>query len=132
MKANELRVSNILKQGVVMEIHSSDAIMSVDGLMASNKMPLEILEPIPLTPEILEQCGFVRVDNKFYHNWQLRDSDGSYSVQERDDTYFFSNDYSDAGCYVLTDIKYLHELQNIYWCLAHKELTVNASLYIPL
>ena len=81
----------------------------------------EIL-PIPLTPEILEKCGFEKANDRYggylspvFNSGRIRLS--WYS--ETDDDWYWYN-----GCWN-TKIKHLHQLQNLYWCLCWEELIVN-------
>jgi hypothetical protein len=66
------------------------------------------LEPIPLTEDILLKCGFRSI------------SSVSYILN---DVIIYS--FSDVGiCFKYNEkfmsIKYLHQLQNLYWCLVGK------------
>lgn len=72
--------------------------------------------PIPLTPEILEKCGFKYIQKTVY----TIDNKISFAV--------FNGKLSTT--YVCLDnainqIKYLHELQNLYFALTGIELNIN-------
>ena len=75
---------------------------------------LDSIHPIPLTPEILEKCGFVmhktsqlwRKDNFYLHHYLVSDNE-----------YCFK--YSD---FTSSSIQYLHQLQNLYFALCGEEL----------
>ncbi|PHJ53858.1 hypothetical protein VF04_35015 [Nostoc linckia z7] len=82
------------------------------------------IDPIPITPEILEKAGFVRTYESKYRirfdadelghpeiGVELNITNGSIT--------FRYNSETNAQC------KFLHQLQNIYWCLAGKELEIN-------
>lgn len=71
-------------------------------------------EPIPLTPEILEAAGFVRVDRFYEKDEIILLNVGNVYL------YHYSN-HSDKR----TTLKYLHQLQNLYFALTGKELNVN-------
>jgi len=74
-------------------------------------------EPIPLTPEILEKCGFKKSENeKFFKR------DFYILVIDEDGSYAFGTDTYDG---YFTDIKYLHQLQNLYFALTGEELKIN-------
>jgi hypothetical protein len=71
-------------------------------------------QPIPLTPEILEKCGFQRATiGGYYKDFEditvrLFQEEGFYSLE-----------------YIGTKIQYLHQLQNLYFALTSEELKVN-------
>lgn len=102
IKANELRVGNW-----VLDFAGKPVKVVRTSL---NKVPLEM--PIPLTPEILLACGFAKgIDNK----WRVWDNDSFYI--------YGSNGF--YAPYVMPEIKYLHQLQNIYYWLSGEELEIN-------
>lgn len=130
IKANELRIDNIvLVQTLnVIPVNFMNKEMVRIGEIDPECFPddpmLNRFMGIELTPEILEKCGFERVDNKYQKNWIIKAEDNYHSVQFTDEKYFYSNDKSDAGCYVLAEVRYLHQLQNLYFCLTGEELSV--------
>lgn len=70
------------------------------------------VNPIPLTPEILEKCGFEKYDRFLYRlkngwHWISVDTNSLYIHGKQ---------------VVLID--YLHQLQNLYFALTGKELNV--------
>lgn len=76
----------------------------------------DVFEPIPLTAETLEMCGFgVVKDTTLWakQNFYLR----KYLMP--DNHFYFS--YKD---YKSTTIQYLHQLQNLYFALTGEELEV--------
>lgn len=89
----------------------------------NGRITLNAIQPIPITPEWLERCGFEKQD------------DGSCNVQIGNTIYLeFSRDlicsitpgvWFDYACKTRSEIKYLHQLQNIYFDLAGEELTIN-------
>src|SRR5687767_669454 len=81
---------------------------------------------IPLTPEILEKCGFEYEDlgNDSPHEWwihkehkrfQLWDFNGEHWILAMADQYGLPTEH----------FKYLHQLQNIYFALTNTELNIN-------
>ena len=81
------------------------------------------IQPIPLTPEILEKCGFERRN----YGWIIN------KLKEANDSYFglfYINDnagdlslkLNSAYC-PCAEIKHLHQLQNLYFALTGEELT---------
>lgn len=80
-------------------------------------VPYEKIKPIELTPSILEQCGFEESTQTFFI-WY------TYGLVERQ----FRLDYSAESEYhwvqghISVEIKYLHQLQNLYFSLFSEEL----------
>lgn len=70
-------------------------------------------EPIPITPEILEKCGFEKGSIYFYFSKfrivKINDSNNWLILLS--DTYHH-----------LCKLKYLHQLQNLYFALTGEEL----------
>lgn len=76
---------------------------------------------IELTEEILLKLGFTlrgvifRINNLLSHQFDI-----NYS-SSRDMFYYDSSKY---GIYTEVEIKYLHQLQNLYFALTNEELTI--------
>jgi hypothetical protein len=111
IQANELRVGcTFLYKDRLVTIRNS-----VELYNATNLDSISLYSPIPLTPEILEKCGFEK------------DQDGIYRLLNC--LYWLDNgvlqislDYAplfNAPC------KYLHQLQNLIFCLLGEELVIN-------
>lgn len=113
IKASELRIGNWVQvngayTGDGFEIEGKQ----ITGIMNNYVYLLGMLEittsfeelqPIPLTPEILEKCG--KTDKRF----QLE-----FSIMEG--RFWYLKHY---------ELFYLHQLQNLYFALTGEELTVN-------
>lgn len=78
----------------------------------------DFIEPIPLTPEILEKCGF-----SFGINLQsfVRGRHQFVEIKNMIDGYLSEDGVFYYG--VRTKIQHLHQLQNLYFALTGKELT---------
>lgn len=84
-------------------------------------------KPIPLTPEILEKCGFVKdehIQQEF--SYILKGASRISFVYYKANPSCFSIeqdekmiDFASGRC------KYLHQLQNLYFSLTGEELTYN-------
>lgn len=93
------------------------------------------LEPIPLTPEILEKCGFSKSNypNKTIVAYRLDIGDDGFKIivsfvnGKLNNVILEGNgSYDEAGEKELTEIcKYLHQLQNLIHSLTGTELTIN-------
>ncbi len=111
MRANELRIGN----WVYYKGYGQVNFHSLDVLFIKHAKDFN---PIPLTPEILEACGFI---------WDS-DDDGNTLAE----SYVLNNFVWSVGLKELyynnepvPHIEYLHQLQNLYFALIGTELTVN-------
>lgn len=78
------------------------------------------LHPIPLTEEILLKCGFRRENYISKKAWNI--SFGFYNIWGiigDKFTLYLNGDETE------TEIKYLHQLQNLYFALTGTELEIN-------
>ena len=121
IKTNELRIGNIVflnDKQKVWEI--------MDGFDIDEMTENSTVDPIPLTEEWLLKFGFEK--NEYTKDFRL----GKYWVENR---YFDSYEKSMFlfGCYQFNKIyitsnvdvlKYVHELQNLYFALTGQELTI--------
>lgn len=126
MKANELRRNNLIFYGNM--IYPVDRIMeqSISVRIGSQSLrtakPHEF-EPVPLSPEILQACGF---ENTHPPSWHL--SWESYELQYSTDDKelgIMSPDGCTSGHTVYFPCGQLHLLQNIYFFFTGAELVVN-------
>lgn len=119
IKANELRVGNIFNlvrgKGSLPVVIDEDIMLKIFSL--AYNYALNDLEPIPLTPEWLERCGFeIPVDNGFF----VRVARGVVCIKLTD----IGLPIVRIGEMHFTNIKYLHQLQNLYFALTGEELTL--------
>ena len=78
-------------------------------------------EPIPISEEILLKCGFV---NEFSNSWsdhilQIFENKGNVAGADIGDFYV------STGQRYVTNFKYLHQLQNLYFALCNQELNTS-------
>ena len=106
MKASELRIGNLIKdRAKVVEVENHHF-----SLLESYHK--EDFQPIPLTEEWLLKFGFETKDKVF---WDV----GNFRVgQDRWGGYDYVNRRVDI------DLKYVHQLQNLYFALTGEELTI--------
>lgn len=104
MEASELRIGNlIMKDGdEIIVSHHTFYHLEIYG---------EDYEPIPLTEEWLEKSGF-----KSTVEWLLKYKNNS-TLLVSDVKYGFQN-------IPIQKIKYVHQLQNLYFALTGEELTI--------
>jgi len=122
MEANELRIGNYLQDNVtkttikVVEL-TNECITTY--VIDRSKFPLKDgwkLEPIPLTEEWLLKFGFktttvLKMSDGFILN-------GNILFKGEDSFRYFGT---------TTKIKYIHQLQNLYFALTNEELTLKTE-----
>lgn len=115
MKANELRLGNIIE----FNKEPFNVCVIYDNAIENESWckPLNELHPIPLTKEWLVKFGF---DGRKDFKWI-----GIVGVQLRDSKYYISlKDLSNVLFHSIVEIKYVHQLQNLYFTLTGEELTI--------
>lgn len=115
MKAHELRIGNWVITGSIPTI--------VDGLNKSAYLDpdgdwyyYEAVSPIPLTPEILEKCGFEQSE---YLVFKL----GYFTLCFYSDGYAYFQGERKVGI----GYRNLHQIQNLYFALTGEELQINLN-----
>jgi len=126
MNANELRINNWVSRTDGVQIQLSNI-----GRKGTNIGPDEfpvyiewhMFEPIPLTPEILEKCGFEkRGKNGYYGNGK-----GNLLYIDISNNSLLQAGAYDSWAILTTKLQHLHQLQNLYYALTGEELTYNAQ-----
>lgn len=112
MKAQELRIGNIFNYKVKEEGKEYDEISTIDNndlRILLEKPDYENYNPVPLTDEWFLKARFVKLnslnDTVYYKKNAIR-------LKKGIDCYEFGS----------TKIKYLHQLQNLYFALTGEEL----------
>lgn len=84
------------------------------------------INPIPLTPEILEKCGFKRhtYEMSGCKVWYLQDTSWRVAQSYRDENeYKLWHERVSPPTWNLKTLNYLNELQNLIFALTGEELT---------
>ena len=125
LQANELRLGNWVNY------HNDDTPfriieIAISGLSVKNSeeetwIELDQFSPIPLTPEILEKCGFIKLRNNWSENVPDTFKINLLNLNNGDDILNLILNAVNAPC---PKVKYLHQLQNIYFCLCEEELKI--------
>jgi hypothetical protein len=105
IQAKELRIGNWISYN-----DASYQIISIflnGASIGSQIRPEEDLTPIELTPEILEKCGVIK-DGQLTFGYLFDKEKGLF--------------YYNTPTVI---VKYLHQLQNLYFALTGKELEIN-------
>src|SRR5690606_2449636 len=120
MKAIELRMGNIA-------LNSSNEAVTVrqisNTLVRTTPDDIHLiseLKPIPLTEDILLKCGFETSQWDCHSTFRKNIcSDGCIVIS-------LEHKHVEIGDLTLDiEIKYLHQLQNMFYCLCGKELEIN-------
>ncbi len=130
MEAKELRIGNLVyfngknkEIGVISEIKTSIApCLEYVGLNKRSNIYYQTkhLQPIPLTEEILLKCGFdfgIKLQDFVKGKYQF------VEITNTIDGYFSEEGIIYYG--LITKIKHLHQLQNLYFALTGEELEIN-------
>lgn len=124
MKANELRIGNYLngKQGhvIISEIRTNNSVKILDN--TSSFYVGTCLKPIELSESILKQFWFKLVfagqgDGFIYQYGKLCNT---ITIHSRNRNIFLYSTFN--SCEI--KIQYVHQLQNLYFALTGKELTL--------
>jgi len=122
MQANELRIGNLLMDvsghvGYVTQINEDKTvkIRTNEGVLIT-WMRADLFQPIPLTEEILLKCGFEYDELNYFYSLYYNNFKLEFHFDEQYE--FWLNDIS-------MEVKYLHQLQNLYFALTGKELDID-------
>lgn len=101
--ARELRIGNWVQQFQYGFDHKINSGVEIDNIKLSQ------YEPIPITPAVLEKCGFVKIEDGVYrlNGIEFIFSDSGLICDVREVT---------CHCY------HLHQLMNLYFALTGDEL----------
>ena len=130
MKVQELRIGNIITHKDINmfrvdEIRQTNEgyivrMYTCDNLESKMNMLLSLAEPIPLTPELLKKCGFVKSKLEGYDVHFKYSHHKLYSAI----TALYDSKFSIKLDDVARGIKSLHQLQNLYYALTNEELVI--------
>jgi len=130
IQANEIRIGNWVDDAFV-------GFTQVRGEDLANWGAINCL-PIPLTPELLERCGFVKETSEDieertiysiqvanntslyfdpHKDWMRNDYEVEWYLSHEWNNNHFKNDFWERP-------KYLHQLQNLYFSLTNTELDI--------
>lgn len=121
IKSNELRLGNWISDDVgqkvkVSIIRSHTIHYDLNGLKNNLFINVDNLIPILISDQILLQCGFVKA-NDVYGGYLSPLINEKCRFRVRDDFTWHSG-FGDV------ELKYLHQLQNLYFLLSKEELVI--------
>jgi len=124
----ELRVGNLVEYNenicVITDIHGYMERVHLEGAGNGNPVHVSKLKGIPLTEEWLKQCGFIEsIDEDDEEEISALFNSGikimHFFLAPESTGYYYDN-----GTFEETHIKYVHQLQNLYFALTYKELEI--------
>lgn len=132
MKANELRIGNLItRKNKVLKvcIIQPDKIL-VSGYSWGKYFKCDDLEPIPLTEEWLFKFGFKKYEITGSYIKTPKDTANGFGFRFHTQHPFMEDlfnsvvecSYMEQQLYVKNGLKYVHQLQNIYFALTGEEL----------
>lgn len=123
INAKELRIGNWVtyhgETDMPCQLDAQDIFNIATGYMDNDK----IHSPIPLTPEILEKCGFTVASDKEYGGWItpfygiFKDNAFRIRVNACGEFYYSPDKYANP-----IYLRFLHHLQNWFFALTGEEL----------
>ena len=118
MKANELRLGNLVLYSDKNEtpIPTTINIDISDLILLNNSVKDVLYEPIPLTEEWLLKFGFEKKEG--YYDRYYYSIDGM-NIKIDDDMF-----ETEVGECLYKSIKYVHQLQNLFFAINDEELTM--------
>lgn len=127
LRANELRIGNLLSfSGEPVAINAGfihDCDYWNKNPERQDAVSFENVEPIPLTAEWLKKLGW-----KYYNGRTegilTMDFGCKMDVDYKDGKLLIKSHYEGEDLYRDTRIKYVHQLQNLFFCLCGEELTI--------
>jgi hypothetical protein len=119
MIANELRIGNLINYEQTTHVITEISKTMIIHCWVKNKKDEYVsdfseISPIPLTPEILEKCGFEKANDNFGGYLSPLYKVGRIRIND--------NEWYNSCFY--TTVKYLHQLQNLIHALTGTELEI--------
>jgi len=127
--ANELRIGNWVEYdefGICrIESINRDSALLAHGLF-DTLIPNDLINPIAITPEILESNGFIQVKNDILPYWQIVCNGEDAVIEWHDDNSILvgRKNECDKAFNSNYPIQYIHQLQNLYFALTGEELHI--------
>lgn len=130
IQANELRIGNyvydpINKENVkLVAIEQGNRPITLGSKGTSSFSGFDCLKPIELTEDILLKCGFKVLENQPRKWFKIKTKKRGISLEIcfSSKRIVLNNGYDFID---LLYVKYLHQLQNLYFALTNQELTIN-------
>ena len=121
--SHEIRLGNTYKIELGDGTYKSDLINLEDLSNLLDDDLDDFYQALEISEEYLIKLGFEY--NKRYNNYVIKVKGfyNSVGYNDEDCDWYYNNDSSNAGCYYITSIQYVHQLENLYFALTGEELT---------
>lgn len=123
LDSHEIRLGNTYKIELGDGTYKSDLINLEDLSNLLDDDLDDFYQALEISEEYLIKLGFEY--NKRYNNYVIKVKGfyNSVGYNDEDCDWYYNNDSSNAGCYYITSIQYVHQLENLYFALTGEELT---------
>lgn len=133
INSNELRIGSIIDfdgmKSIVKEIDNQGVVVFIKETDETEWIDLFQFTPITLTEEILLKCGFKHETMFIIKNLYLIEYGDFYFALDENNGYYHvklsNHSFGHEKQVGLGMIKYLHQIQNLYFALTGKELEIN-------
>jgi hypothetical protein len=137
INANELRIGNWVygSEGMPQQIaYVGDTIGLRNDCYGTDKYQknpifsydIDTINPIPITPELLEKAGFEKLLRAHFWEIDMRHNIGQIQVNPDNGMVWLRHHRHEFSMNPMTtDPIHLHQLQNLYFALTGEELTIN-------
>ena len=126
IQAAELRIANLVlidnNISKIIGVNKYEVVKDVPDSTLEYEYLIEDLEPIPLTPEILEKCGLSKINESTIDAYWHAGSSGHPEIQIWHIMGKFNVRYHSGKSITC---EHLHQLQNIYFAFTGQELEIN-------
>lgn len=125
MRVEDLRIGNLVNYDMLRMDAPQIIEISIKDLDFIDMKSEDRYTPIPLTEDLLVKLDFVKLSE----GWCHREVDSIERDNQRNQlNYSDGKFYIDAPCahdgYFEVECEYVHQLQNLYFCLTDEELTI--------
>ncbi len=131
IKVNELRVGNYFKWSPLASMGIGNDTVTADRFNALATGWNDLINPIPISAEILEKCGFIKAEHNWFNKRYFTDCNEAAEVMmitinaSSNRCAFYNEDFDTPAIMTGIIIEYLHQLQNLAYAVTGEELIVN-------
>jgi len=126
MKANELRIGNLVYSELDYCDIAITGILQTDVYSKSGFAPVEYYKPIPLDEEWILKFGFIKVSDNYIIIESYHYQNNECWIYLLPDSFEFELNTMDERHNLGKQFKYVHQLQNLYFALTGEELTIKS------